>query len=305
MVAKKSISRKQSEGSKMTTSVYYNDNDSFSCQWLKNLAEAKSITPGDIDGRSIKDIRAGDLDGYRQIHLFAGIGGWSYALSLAGWPNDRPVLTGSCPCQPFSSAGKGDGADDPRHLWPEMLRIITELHPPTIFGEQVAGAIGHGWLDGVFDDLEGEGYACGAAVLPACSVGAPHLRQRLFWVAKSSSQRHTYQQTSEGDVQFGRQSRNTGPASRMEDSVRIGRRGRSNGDPERMHRSLQATGPSQDNSPWDDYEWASCSNEKHRRIKSGLVPLVTRVPGRVAQLRGIGNSIVPQVAAKFIYASMR
>jgi DNA (cytosine-5)-methyltransferase 1 len=254
----------------MTTSVYYNDNDSFSCQWLKNLAEAKSITPGDIDGRSIKDIRSGELDGYRQIHLFAGIGGWSYALSLAGWPNDRPVLTGSCPCQPFSSAGKGDGADDPRHLWPEMLRIITELHPPTIFGEQVAGAIGHGWLDGVFDDLEGEGYACGAAVLPACSVGAPHLRQRLFWVAKSSSQRHTYQQTSEGDVQFGRQSRNTGPAS-----------------------------------PWNDYEWASCSNEKHRRIKSGLVPLVTRVPGRVAQLRGIGNSIVPQVAAKFIYASMR
>lgn len=110
---------------------------------------------------------------------------WPPALRLAGWPDDRAVWTGSCPCQPFSNAGKRRGTADERHLWPDWFRLIRERRPVAVFGEQVDSAIRAGWLDGVFADLEGEGYACGAAVLGAHSVGAPHIRQRLWWVADS------------------------------------------------------------------------------------------------------------------------
>ena len=98
-------------------------------------------------------------------------------------PADSTVLIGCAPCQPFSTAGKRKGQADERHLWPEMFRLVRECKPAIVFGEQVEGAIRHGWLDGVFGGLEGEGYACGAAVLGAHSVGAPHIRQRLYWLA--------------------------------------------------------------------------------------------------------------------------
>lgn len=136
-----------------------------------------------MDERSIADVKPDDLTRYTQCHFFAGIGGWSVALRQAGWSDDRPVWTGSCPCQPFSAAGKGEAGDDERHLWPQWFSLIQELRPRTVFGEQVEAAVGWGWLDVVFNDLEAEGYACGATVLPACSVGAPHIRQRLWFVA--------------------------------------------------------------------------------------------------------------------------
>jgi DNA (cytosine-5)-methyltransferase 1 len=172
------------------TSHYYNDHDPYCCQWLRNLIDAGEIPPGDVDTRSITDVRAEDLDGYTQAHFFCGIGGWPLALRLAGWPPTTPVWTGSCPCQPFSAAGKGLGEKDPRHLWPEFLRLIRECKPPVVFGEQVASKLGREWLAGVRADLETLGYAVGAADLCAASVGAPHIRQRLFWVADSNSTRH-------------------------------------------------------------------------------------------------------------------
>ena len=168
--------------------AYYNENDPFAAQWLRNLIAAGHIAAGNVDERNIKDVKANDLHGYTQCHFFAGIGGWSYALHLASWPDDKPVWTGSCPCQPFSVAGKQTGVLDERHLWPDWFRLIQECRPATIFGEQVNAAIRHGWLDAVFADLEGEGYACGAAVLPACGVGAPHIRQRLWFVADANGE---------------------------------------------------------------------------------------------------------------------
>lgn len=163
--------------------AYYNEIDPFAAQWLHNLIDAGHIAPGDVDTRSITEVQPDDIKNYTQVHLFAGLGGWSLALRLAGWPDDRPVWTGSCPCQPFSSAGKQKGHADERHLWPEMFRLVRECQPSVVFGEQVSSAIGHGWLDGVFGDLEGAGYETGAAVLPACFVGAPHMRARLYFVA--------------------------------------------------------------------------------------------------------------------------
>lgn len=162
---------------------YYNEFDPKAAAWLRELIAAGLIPAGIVDTRSITEIQPYELANYTQCHFFAGIGGWSLALQLAGWPSTQPVWTGSCPCQPFSTAGKQLGTADERHLWPVFFNLIRECRPESVFGEQVASAIGKGWLDGVSADLEAAGYACGAAVLGAHSVGAPHIRQRLFWVA--------------------------------------------------------------------------------------------------------------------------
>lgn len=132
---------------------YYNEFDKQKAAWLRELIARNLIAPGDVDERSIHDVRPDDLRGYRQCHFFAGIGIWSYALRLAGWPDDREVWTGSCPCQPFSAAGKQEGFNDERHLWPEWFRLIQSCCPPVIFGEQVASAsvIGYQAMQGLSD----------------------------------------------------------------------------------------------------------------------------------------------------------
>lgn len=161
----------------------YNEIDPFAVRWLRNLNTAGHIAPGVVDERSIKDLTPDDVMGLGQRHFFAGIAGWSLALRLAGVPDEADVWTGSCPCQPFSDAGRGHGFSDDRHLWPAWFALIRECRPPVVFGEQVASKAGLAWLDAVFADLEGAGYACAAADLCAASIGAPHIRQRLFFVA--------------------------------------------------------------------------------------------------------------------------
>jgi len=168
---------------------YYNEHDREKAAWLRELIKAGVIAPGEVDERSIEDVRPSDLDGFDQCHFFAGIGVWSYALRLAGWPDDQPVWTGSCPCQPFSAAGKGKGFADERHLWPAWFHLIEERRPDELFGEQVASPDGLFWFDLVRADLEGAGYACGTVDLCAAGVGAPHIRQRNWWVAQSGRER--------------------------------------------------------------------------------------------------------------------
>ncbi|MEY3774701.1 MAG: hypothetical protein RLZZ129_1481 [Verrucomicrobiota bacterium] len=167
----------------MTARDYHNEFDPFAAQWLRNLIAEGLLPPGDVDERSIEDVRPSDLAGYTRCHFFSGIGGWPLALRLAGWPDDRPVWTGSCPCQPFSAAGRGAGFADERHLWPSWFHLIRVWRPPVLFGEQVASGPAGAWCDLVQDDLEGVGYAFAAVPLPAASVGAPHIRDRLWWVA--------------------------------------------------------------------------------------------------------------------------
>lgn len=171
----------------MTPAAYYNEIDPFAAQWLRNLIAGGHIAPGEVDERSIEDVTPDDLRGFTQCHFFAGIGVWSHSLRLAGWPDDKPIWTGSCPCQPFSAAGKGDGFADERHLWPHFFHLISERRPQHVFGEQVASANANTWFDLVQADLEGMGYAFGLVPFTSAGIGAPHIRERAYWVAHANS----------------------------------------------------------------------------------------------------------------------
>ena len=273
---------------------YYNENEPFAAQWLRNLIEAGHIPAGHVDERSIEDVKPEDLKGFTQCHFFAGIAGWSEALRLAGWPSNRPVWTGSCPCQPLSSAGQRKGHADKRHLWPAFQSLISESKPPVVFGEQVASKDGREWSAAVRTDLEELGYACGCADLAAASVGAPHIRQRLFWVADSNGGNPS----TEG-VQRSRehgQLAENGVFGGMADGN--GRRFKAD-----RQRKEQSFNPAVENG-WPDVEFIECADGKARPTQPGLHPLADGVQGRVGQLRAYGNAIVPQVAAEFIAAYM-
>lgn len=284
-------------------SAYYNEIDPYAAQWLKNLIAAGQIAPGEVDTRSIEDVRADDLQGFTQCHFFAGIGGWSHALRLAGWDDSRPVWTGSCPCQPFSVAGRGAGTADERHLWPAWFNLIRECHPKTVFGEQVEAAIRHGWLDLVQADLEGVGYATAEACVPA-GVFAPHIRQRLWFVA------HHHHQGLEGRKQLRECATELtvgsgGLVDELADAQRwpAERHGQQVGD---TARSVQREARQQRvrPNPWDGSEFVYCRDDKWRQIEPGTFPLVDGVSNRVGRIRAYGNAIVPQVAAEVIGAFM-
>lgn len=159
---------------------FYSENDPYAAQFLRNLIAAGLIPPGTVDERDMREIEPFELSGYTQCHFFAGIGVWPLALRNAGWPDNEPIWTGSCPCQPFSSAGQQKGFSDARHLWPYWFALIAERKPSRIVGEQVASALE--WLDLVSSDLEKANYAFGASDLCAAGFGGAHIRQRLYFV---------------------------------------------------------------------------------------------------------------------------
>jgi site-specific DNA-cytosine methylase len=202
--------------------TYYNDIEEYACEWMRNLVDSDDISMGVVDGRSILDVVADELVGYQRIHLFSGIGGWDLALSMSGVQFDCTVLTASCPCQPFSAAGKQKGEKDERHLWPEALRVIKGLRPGFVFGEQVASKLGRTWLSRVQTDLEALGYRFGAADLCAAGIGAPHIRQRLYWgawlpsVGLAHSEAVGHQRSGSGT--FGEQDREEESGGRSSDS---------------------------------------------------------------------------------------
>jgi DNA (cytosine-5)-methyltransferase 1 len=252
--------------------AYYNEYDKFAAAWLRELIKEGHIAPGEVDERSIEDVTPNDLAGFTQCHFFAGIGVWSYALRRAGWPDDRQVWTGSCPCQPFSAAGKGAGFADERHLWPAFNHLIAQCKPPVVFGEQVASKDADTWIDLVHADLEAMGYAFGAIPFPSAGVGAPHIRDRLYWVADNN---------------------NKGLERRI-------------GMPERAPElaagsssvAVQRPGPT--NGFWRDAAWLGCRDGKWRPVEPGTFPLVDGAPARVGRLRGYGNAINAEAATAFI-----
>ncbi len=255
----------------MSTALY-NELDPFAAQWLRNLSERGHIARGDVDERSISDLRAVDVAGSGQRHFFAGIGVWSYGLRLAGVPDSANIWTGSCPCQPFSGAGLGGGFDDARHLWPVWFGLISECRPAIIFGEQVASPDGLAWLDLVYADLEGAGYAVGSADLCAAGVGAPHIRQRLFFVAHSNDARpQGWSVVRNGSNQ------------------RVTR-------PRRVARDVAG--------PWSKVDWVPCSDGKARPVEPGTFPLAHGSPNRVGRLRAYGNGLASEQVATFIRSAL-
>lgn len=240
--------------------VYFNENDKFPSQWLRNL-----FPQAHIDERDIRDVKPADVAGFRRCHFFGGIGGWEYALQLAGWPSEWEVWTGSCPCQPFANQGRKQGFSDSRHLWPAWFSLIRQRRPVFVFGEQVAGAIKFGWLDNLFADMESEGYACGATVLGAHSVGAPHIRQRAYWMAYSPGPRRWWRQTMEKwDCK---------ESGRSSEIICAG-------------------------------SWPDDGGGKSTLRVSDVLSPSHGVPKRMGRLRGYGNAIVPQVATVFIQCAM-
>ncbi len=183
--------------------AFYNEIDPAAAHILAHQIARGVIAPGIVDTRSIKELRANDLKGFTQVHLFAGGGLWSVAARLARWPDARPIWTASCPCQPFSQAGKGRGTDDERHLWPDVAGLLDECReagcePPVIVGEQVAGKAGYDWFDGVRADLAKQGYGARVVDIPACAVDAPHIRQRLYWCAVADCASDGWEQGQSG-----------------------------------------------------------------------------------------------------------
>jgi len=268
-------------------SCLYNEIDPYAAQWLTNLSDAGRIAEGPVDTRSIVDLDASDVSIYERVHFFAGIGGWDLALQIAEWPSHQPVWTGSCPCQPFSQAGQGKGVKDERHLWPVFRDLIDGCRPPVVFGEQVASKAGRSWLSGVQTDLETLGYRVASADLCAAGVGAPHIRQRLFWVGYSddsgSQGRGLLEGRREGELPAWSTSSLT--ECRDEKSRRIP-------DSESGIFPL-AYGLSRD---------LGRVFAEHPLVESSSIRSARQ--NRVGRLKGYGNAIVPQVAAAFIESFM-
>jgi DNA (cytosine-5)-methyltransferase 1 len=312
--------------------VYYNENDPQMAAWIRELMKENLIAPGDVDERSIEDVTPNELRKYTQCHFFAGIAIWSNALRNIGWPDDRPIWSGSCPCQPFSAAGQRKGTSDKRHLWPAWFHLIDELRPVAIVGEQVSSKDILPWFDLVSDDLEGAGYTVRALDIPACSVGAFHIRQRLYFLAHAANggakrESRNEDRTSEVrlrselvDTGNGRESidmADTLPTGRAEGWAESGNgpitgsRGLvelGNASSERLQgrrkqhseseRCVEVSGSP--GSFWRDVEWIYCRDEKYRPTKPGIFPLVNGMPRRVGLLRGAGNAIVSPLAEAFI-----
>ena len=254
------------------------------------------------------------------LDLFSGIGGFSLGLERTGgfetvafceiepfprkvlakhWPSvpcfddvrtlkgtdvgPVDVICGGYPCQPFSTAGKRGGAEDDRHLWPEFSRLVAELRPTWVIGENVAGHISMG-LDDVLSDLEGQGYACRTFVIPACAVGAPHQRYRCWTLANANQ---------------GRRNR-----------VHIREKTESNADAASMPRAPHVADA--DGSRCNR-NWSNFHSKGRAKVRSGLArgsyidrasqwsiePDVGRVahgvPQRVDRLKALGNAVVPQI----------
>ncbi|EKD3228043.1 DNA cytosine methyltransferase [Escherichia coli] len=307
---------------------YYNEWDKGAAAWLRELIKQGHIPFGVVDERSITEIRPEDLDGFTQCHFFAGIGGWPLALRLAGVSEDTPLWTGSPPCQPFSSAGKQLGQFDQRHLAPVFLDLISECGPPVLFGEQVAPAIAKSWMCDLQAHLEGEDYAVGFAVLPACSIGAPHKRDRLFFGAYNLAESLRAERGGERVHGLGEGDKTQGSRTATESTGRGDSGGLGNTDSERLQRERRDSdsqgregqdirqvglldGAGAENNTtnphhgfWSDADWLGCRDGKFRPVEPGTFPLANGIPARVGRLRGYGNAIVPQVAAEFIKAFM-
>ena len=285
-------------------------------------------------------------DKMRVLDLFSGIGGMSLGLERAGmqtvafceiepfprrvlahhWPevpifgdvrklkgsDVGPVdlICGGYPCQPFSTAGKRRGKEDDRHLWPEFSRLVAELRPSWVIGENVAGHISMG-LDDVLSDLEGQGYACRTFVIPACAVNLPHRRDRCWVVAHADSSERGQERGAcdrlaqqENSIQRQGEEGAGGPSGSGENVADTKRR-RRQGSRLPIHASDQAQGrEGQAVEPVNGrFGGERGAQSRLGRVVDGLSGWMDEpadrvkaaVPDRAARLKALGNAVVPQI----------
>jgi len=217
------------------------------------------------------------------------------------------LITGGYPCQPFSAAGKRGGASDDRHLWPQMLRVIKQARPVFVVAENVAGHITLG-LDEVLADLESEGYAGRAIVVPACAVNAPHRRARVWIIARDVAHSGSGRRQG-GELQAGRNEpglcgTDVGHADskrrRMWNPVRQDAEDAGQSSRSTQHgtgKFIGRLGGSLDGIPegldfprrWGDGSW-----------EDGIPRVTVGAKNRTQRLKALGNAIVPQVAYEII-----
>lgn len=241
------------------------------------------------------------------------------------------LIAGGYPCQPFSAAGKRRGAQDDRHLWPYCIEAVRRLRPAWALFENVAGHVSLG-LDDVCADLEGEGYTIRPLLIPACAVGAPHRRARVFIVAHALGRGRDGIALQQGSGETGRRRPpQPSPSGALAHTSGLGRGQRKpeSSQPQRLAdaHSPGATSPvghpsgtrlplpkqpgepsptecrsgswsatgERGRAPWADCVWVQCRDGKLRAAPSGVRMLAHGIPGRVGQIKGYGNAVVPQV----------
>jgi len=277
------------------------------------------------------------------LDLFSGIGGFSLGLKRAGmetigfceidpfcrkvlakhWPDvtihtdirrldgkdykgRAEIICGGFPCQPFSQAGKRRGTEDDRHLWPEMLRIISEVRPTWVIGENVIGIVKME-LDSILSDLEGEGYQTRAFIIPACGIDAPHKRDRVWIIAHANSEGE-----SDGPINEGPRPRqlelmadpNSGFSTVTQQAVQAGRatiisssKDVADSESERVQR-LWSSGEQKPHT-YGGQKLSLCGSERpepaYWEAEPGMGRVVDGIPNRVDRIKGLGNAVVPMV----------
>ena len=210
------------------------------------------------------------------------------------------IITGGFPCQPFSQAGKRKGTKDDRYLWPEMLRIIKELKPSYVIGENVAGLISMengGTLEGILTDLEDEGYRTETFTIPACAIGAWHRRDRIWIIAYSNSiGKSTRLKQVQGENE---------KISKWNDNAKSNDTDKfnaSNPNSKRLSgttctrkQSIQSQAKSFQGG---EFSRTNAKGWEYWEVEPNVDRMVARVSGRVDRLKGLGNAIVPQVAVE-------
>ena len=286
--------------------VYYNDNEEYCCRVLRARIADGRLPEGTVDNRSISDVPAREIKKYRQVHLFAGIGGFPLALQMANFGRSRSILSAGFPCQDISTAGRGAGlAGKQSGLWWETRAAISVVRPEVVFLENVSALLVRG-LEVVLGSLAPLGYRLEWHCVPARYVGAPHQRDRI-WIVGVRDVADT-----------------SGPSSRMEAHSSGGQERQSAGTrkPEVLRQEDGEIGGEGSGASDKDVADTEVPGKRPRLCKgkptakrgrrSGNIggegepnwptePAICRVahgvPHRVARLKCLGNAIVPQCAA--------